>query len=108
MLFYNIQPYLYYFEHITLGRVIFALNAPLHLLGHIYLKFEISGKLWFWSGTSLSRRTPRLVFHVTVTPMSVSNLLFDTAIDDLEWKNPIYFGDSRKNQNGHGGHFVKI
>ena len=33
--------------------------------------------------------------------------IFDTAIDDLEWKNPIHFGDNRKNQNGRGGHFVK-
>ena len=24
----------------------------------------------------------------------------DTAIDDLEWKNPIDFGENRKNQNG--------
>ena len=24
--------------------------------------------------------------------------LFDTAIDDLEWKNPIDFGDNQKNQ----------
>ena len=39
-------------------------------------KFEISGILWFWSGRRLrrrSRRTPRLVFHVTATPMRVSN-----------------------------------
>ena len=27
--------------------------------------------------------------------------IFDTAIDDLEWKNPIDFGANRKNQNGH-------
>ena len=26
--------------------------------------------------------------------------IFDTAIDDLEWKNPIDFGENRKNQNG--------
>ena len=26
--------------------------------------------------------------------------MFDTAIDDLEWKNPVYFGEKRKNQNG--------
>ena len=25
--------------------------------------------------------------------------IFDTAIDDLEWKNPIDFGENRKNQN---------
>ena len=48
-------------------------------------KFEISGILWFWSGRRLRRRhhrrrrhrrrrrTPRLVFHVTATPMRVSN-----------------------------------
>ena len=27
--------------------------------------------------------------------------IIDTAIDDLEWKNPIDFGANRKNQNGH-------
>ena len=32
--------------------------------------------------------------------------IFDTAIDDLEWKNPIDFGENWINQNG--GHFVKI
>ena len=26
--------------------------------------------------------------------------IFDTAIDDLEWKNPIDFGENLKNQNG--------
>ena len=26
--------------------------------------------------------------------------IFDTAIDDLEWKNPIDFGTNRKTQNG--------
>ena len=26
--------------------------------------------------------------------------IFDTTIDDLEWKNPIDFGDYRENQNG--------
>ena len=26
--------------------------------------------------------------------------IFDTAIDDLDRKNPIDFGDNRKNQNG--------
>ena len=26
--------------------------------------------------------------------------IFDTAIDDLEWKNPIDFGANQKNQNG--------
>ena len=46
-------------------------------------KFEISGMLWFWSGRRRRRirrirrrrrrRTPRLVFHVTATPMRVSN-----------------------------------
>ena len=32
--------------------------------------------------------------------------IIDTAIDDLEWKNPIDVGANWKNQNG--GHFVKI
>ena len=43
--------------------------------------------------------------------------IFDTAIDDLEWKNPIDLGDYRQNQNDRrrpfcenmiAGHFVKI
>ena len=33
-------------------------------------------------------------------------LIFDRFIDDLEWKNPIDFGDNRKKQNGR--HFMKI
>ena len=40
-------------------------------------KFKISGILWFWSGRRRRRRrirrTRRLVFHVTATPMHVSN-----------------------------------
>ena len=34
--------------------------------------------------------------------------IFDTAIDDLEWKNPIDFGKYRKTKMTSGGHFVKI
>ena len=34
--------------------------------------------------------------------------IFDTAIDDLEWKNPIDFGENRKSTMAAGGHFVKI
>ena len=35
--------------------------------------------------------------------------IFDTAIDDLEWKNPIDFGENRKkNKMADNGHFVKI
>ena len=33
--------------------------------------------------------------------------IFDTAIDDPEWKNPIEFGD-RKSKLADGGHFDKI
>ena len=40
-------------------------------------KFEISGILWFWSAgrrrIRRRRRTPRVVLHVTATPMRVSN-----------------------------------
>ena len=32
----------------------------------------------------------------------------DTAIDDLEWKNPIDFGANRKNQNGRRRPFCEI
>ena len=35
-------------------------------------------------------------------------LIFDTAIDDLERKNPIDFGEYRKTKKAAGGHFVKI
>ena len=78
-------------------------------------KFKISGILWFWSGRRRRirrrrirrrrRRTPRLVFHVTATPIK---FIFDTAIDDLEWKNPIDFGDNQKTKMAANGHFVKI
>ena len=34
--------------------------------------------------------------------------IYDTAIDDLEWKNPIDFGDNRKTKMAANGHFVKI
>ena len=33
--------------------------------------------------------------------------IFDTAIDDLEWKNPINFGENRKTKMATGGHFEK-
>ena len=44
-----------------------------HNIEHLIIshKFEISGIIWFWSGAHL--RMPRLVFHVTATPMRVSN-----------------------------------
>ena len=34
--------------------------------------------------------------------------IFDTAIDDLEWKNPIDFGENRKTEMATNGHFMKI
>ena len=34
--------------------------------------------------------------------------IYDTTIDDLEWKNPIYFGENRKTKMAANGHFVKI
>ena len=33
--------------------------------------------------------------------------IFDIAIDDLEWKNLIDFGENRKNQNGSRRPFCK-
>ena len=46
----------------------------IHVWVIISPKFEISGILWFWFGRRRSRRrTPRLVSHVTATPMRVSN-----------------------------------
>ena len=49
----------------------------------------------------------KLVFHVTATPIHVSNSYL-TAIDDLEWKNPIDFGENRKTKMAANSHFVKI
>ena len=34
--------------------------------------------------------------------------IFDTAIDDLEWKNPIDFGEIGTSKMAAGGYFVKI
>ena len=34
--------------------------------------------------------------------------IFETAIDDLEWKNPIDFGENREKKMAANGHFVKI
>ena len=34
--------------------------------------------------------------------------IFDTAIDDLEWKNLIDFGENLKTKMATNGHFVKI
>ena len=34
--------------------------------------------------------------------------IYDTAIADLEWKNPIDFGENRKTKMAANGHFVKI
>ena len=48
----------------------------------------------------------RLVFHVTATYVHIKFIL-DTAIDDLEWKNPIDFGMNQKVKMTDGGHFVK-
>ena len=34
--------------------------------------------------------------------------IFNTVIDDLEWKKPIDFGENRKTKMAANGHFVKI
>ena len=34
--------------------------------------------------------------------------IFDTAIGDLEWKNPTDFGENRKAKMAANGHYVKI
>ena len=34
--------------------------------------------------------------------------IIDTAIDDLEWKNPIDFGENRKTKMAAGGHLEKL
>ena len=43
--------------------------------------------------------TTKLVFHVTVTPMPIY-FIFDTAIDDPEWKKFYRFVTKSENQNG--------
>ena len=37
-----------------------------------------------------------------------ARIIFDTAIDDLEWKNPIDLGENLKTNMAANGHFVKI
>ena len=34
--------------------------------------------------------------------------IFDTAIDDPEWKNPTDFGDNSKTKKADSGHLVQI
>ena len=65
-------------------------------------KFEILGILWFWSGRHLRRlRTPiKACVSRNCDTNAHIKFIIDTAIDDLEWKNPIDFGANRKNQNG--------
>ena len=53
------------------------------------------------------RRTPRLVFHITVTPMLISNSYLTWPYYDPQWKNSIDFGENRKTTMVDGGHFVK-
>ena len=50
----------------------------------------------------------KLVLHVTCDTNTRVKFIFDTAIDDLEWKNPIDFGENRKTKMAANGHFVKI
>ena len=74
-------------------------------------KFEISGMLWFWSGRRRRRRrrrirrrrrrrrrTPHAKACVSRNCDTNARIkfIFDTAIDTLEWKNPIDFGENRK------------
>ena len=62
-------------------------------------KFEISGMLWFWSGRpAASAAAARQQACVSRNCDSNARIkfIFDTTIDDLEWKNPIDFGENRK------------
>ena len=70
------------------------------------------------------RRTPRLVFPVSAVAKAcvssncntnahikfIFGPIFDTAIDDPEWKNPVDIdcGENQKTKMIDGGHFVKI
>ena len=67
-------------------------------------KFEISGILWFWSGRRRRRRRMPPHAKACVSRNCDTNarikFIIDTAIDDLEWKNPFDFGANRENQNG--------
>ena len=56
----------------------------------------------------IRRRTPRLVFSRNCDNNARIKFIFDTAIDDLVWKNPIDLGEIRKTKMAANGHFVKI
>ena len=61
-------------------------------------KFEISGMLWLWSGRRRIRRIRRRPHAKACVSRNCDTnarikFIFDTAIDTLEWKNPIDFGD---------------
>ena len=51
-----------------------------------------------------ARRTPRLEFHVTLTPINAHiKFIFDRAIHgDPEWNKPLDFGEHRKTKIGNG------
>ena len=53
------------------------------------------------------RCTPKPVFRVSGTDAHIK-FIFDTAINDPEWKNPIDFGENQKTKMADDGHFVKI
>ena len=65
---------------------------------------EISGILWFWSGR---RRTPRLVFHVTVTPRRVSNSYLTQPLMTYSGRTLSILEQIGKTKMAAGGHFVK-
>ena len=80
-------------------------------------KFEISGILWFWSGRRLRRRrlrrrrrrrTPRLVFHVTATPMRVSNSYLTQPLIPQSGRTLSILEKIGKPKWPPNGHFVKI
>ena len=95
---------LFLFVYYHCGEILQLIISP---------KFEISGILWFWSGhrlrrLRLRRRTPRLVFHVTATPMRVSNSYLTQPLIPRSGRTLSILEKIGKPKWPPNGHFVKI
>ena len=71
-------------------------------------KFEISGILWSWSGRRLRRRTPRLVCHITATPMRLSNSYLTQPLMTYSGGTISILEKIGKTKMAAGDQFVKI
>ena len=82
-------------------------SHPAECQGHKV--FELSRTLCFWSGFRLHRRrTLRACDSSNCDTNAHIKFIFDKAIEDLEWKNRIDFGENPKTEMAVGGHFVKM